>query len=549
MWKDKESKRYIIGFVSAFVLFAIIRHATYPIEATHEKPYYLYMISQIGCTLIVSCWMLTVNSRIINRRIRRLMLLSGAMFLVYFGLQMVKYCLFTEERTVGRYMWYGYYIPMTLIPLIVLFILQYLGNPEEKPMNRMRWILLTVALLICIGFMTNDIHRLAFDFPGGIELGDENRTLEPLYFIYIAFMAVLAVLAVLSIVRNRHKIENKQKLIYPAIPIAIGIIYILIYAVKPELIRIGKHQFFELAEAFALMMIGFLEACVQVGLIPSNMGYNRLFSLTGIPARIADGNGRTVLSTQGADNIPEATDDYRIVQVPVTGGKFIYSIDLSVLNRLNRQLEETIVNLNARNELLRHENEIIEDKEKSDAAIRIYDRISEYVQPQTTAIREILADECNEEQFRKNLARCAMLNAYIKRRSNMELEAEKNGYLPFKELVTAVAESLEYIKLSGTETFISATGDGICPPEPIRRAYIAFEQIVENVLESVDYMTVRIILDDTVNIRFLMSKRAGMPDFTLCRPEGCESGYSVDGNDVEYWLLIHLGGESIGNLY
>lgn len=42
----------IIGFVSAFFLFAILRHATYPIEVTHERPYYLYMISQIGCVLI-----------------------------------------------------------------------------------------------------------------------------------------------------------------------------------------------------------------------------------------------------------------------------------------------------------------------------------------------------------------------------------------------------------------------------------------------------------------------------------------------------------------
>lgn len=539
MWKDKESKRYIIGFVSAFLLFAIVRHATYPIEATHEKPYYLYMIAQIGCTLIVSCWMLTVQSRIINSRIRRLMLYTGTLFLMYFAMQMVKYCIFTEERTVGRYMWYGYYVPMTLIPLMVLFILQYLANPEEKPMNRQRWILLIIALLLCIGFMTNDIHRLAFDFPEGIQLGDKNRTLEPLYFMYIAFVAVLAILGVLSIVRNRHRIENKKKLIYPAIPIAIGIVYILIYTLKPELVKIGKHHFLELAEAFALMMIGFLEECVQVGLIPSNMGYNKLFALTGIPARVADENGQTVLATQGADSEPEMPGDCRVVQIPVTGGKFIYSIDLSVLNRLNKQLEETITKLNARNELLRHENEIIEDKEKSDAAIRIYDRISEYVQPQISAIHELLEDTHDEERFRKNLTRCAMLNAYIKRRSNMELEAEKNGILPFKELVTAVAESLEYIKLSGTETFTSATGEGICPPEQIRRAYIAFEQVVESVFGTTDFMTVRIAFDDAIRIRFLMSGKAGIPDISMLKPEGCESTYCADGNDVEYLLCIH----------
>ncbi len=90
MIHEKGTSRYLIGFICAFILFALIRNGTYFIEATHERPYYFYMISQLGCFLLVSCWMLTVQSRIIEAKIRRLMLCVGGLFLVFFTMQMVK---------------------------------------------------------------------------------------------------------------------------------------------------------------------------------------------------------------------------------------------------------------------------------------------------------------------------------------------------------------------------------------------------------------------------------------------------------------------------
>lgn len=538
MFRDKATKHYLVGFVCAFCIFALLRHATYLVEVRHDSQYYFYMISQIGCVLIVACWMLSIYNRIIDFKVRRMMMYAGTLFILYFLMQMTKYCLFAQASDVRRYMWYGYYTPMTLIPLMALYILRYVSVPGEETLGR-KWRALSIpALLICIGFLTNDIHGLAFYIPNWKENGEKGRVLGPIYYIYVVFMVVLLALALYCAYRMRKNVKNRKKLLYPLVPILIGVIYLTIYTVKPDLIKINNHKLFEMGEAFAFMMISFLEMYIQIGLIPSNIGYKRLFALTGIPARVVDSEGKTTYATLGAENRNEESADYLIVENDITGGKFLYGVDLSELNQLNKELDETTTMIETRNELLRHENEITEEREKSDAAIRIYDRISDIVRPQIQEIHSLLSEDDEEEKLRINLIRSAVLNAYVKRRSNMELEAHKNGTLPFAELVTATTESLEYFKLSGTETFISASGEGICDAAQIRTAYCAFENVLENVLGKVDYMTVRVIRENGIRMRFLLNGKNIPDDFSTFEYEGCTMEYSLEENDAELLLCI-----------
>ena len=183
-------------------------------------------------------------------------------------------------------------------------------------------------------------------------------------------------------------------------------------------------------------------------------------------------------------------------------------------------------------------------RKSTEASIRIYDRISEQVQPEIRKINQLLAtDTEDEEKFREKLMYSAVLNAYVKRRSNMELEMQENGKLPFKELTTAITESLEYFQLSGAETFISSSGEGQCPASQIIRAYRAFENVLEYTLGKVDYMTVRLELNDEIGIRFLLEKNNKLPDFSGFDIDGCRVLYNVEDNDFELLLGIGKGGD------
>lgn len=543
MWKDKESKRYMFGFILAFAFLTVIRHVSHFIERSHDDPCYFYMISQIGCILIISCWMITVQSRIIQSKIKKLMLCAGDLFIMYHTMQMIKYCLFAENADVCRYMWYGYYIPMTIIPLVAVYILRSLSTPEKADIGGFWKALSIPAVLICICFMTNDLHGLAFYIPNWYENGDKGRILGPIYYLYLAFMAILLVLGIVCAVKMSKNGKNKKRLLYPAIPLLLGTIYLILYTVKKPWVTINGKELFEIAEVFDFMMVGFLETCIQIGLIPSNMGYKKLFALTDISARVENEKGETVFHTQGAENKRARSGEYRTTRIPVTGGVFVYDMDISTLNRLNKELNETTSAFEARNELLRHENEISEERKKSEATIGIYDRIADIVSPQTQQIQKLLSEDGDEEKFCRNLARSAVLNTYIKRRSNMELEAQKNGTLPFRELVTAVAESLEYSKLSGTATYLSFSGEGRCPSDLVINAYRCFENVLEAVLEKVEYMTVRLEKADTVLIRFLLNQKAELPDFSKIGLDDGKIECVTEENDTELRLCFSEGGD------
>ncbi len=254
-------------------------------------------------------------------------------------------------------------------------------------------------------------------------------------------------------------------------------------------------------------------------------------------------DGKVVYETLGAQNGIAESEDHRIVATKVTGGNLFYDLDLTTLNRLNLKLNETTNSIESRNALLHHENEIKAEREKTDIAIQIYDNISEIVRPWLLEIQELLSHEGDDEEFRNTLMRISVLNAYVKRRSNMELEDKKNGRLSFEELVTAITESLEYIKLSGMETYISSSGKGNCPSKQIVNAYLAFERLAEVMFGKADYMTVRVTLDDTVNMRFMISGKEKLPDLNDLKVEGCTIEVIEEGNDCDVSICVAKGGD------
>ncbi len=538
------------AFVGVFLLFVIFRIVLNYTEAKPDHPCYLYMIPQISIFLVVSCWMLTVQNRIIHKKIKHQMFEIGFLFLLYFLMQMVKYCLFTEDVAAGRYMWYGYYVPMTLIPLLLVYILHNLSSHMEgqNKNDRVLKLYAVLALLISLGFLTNDFHQLAFGIVNWHTASDIGRTLGPVYYIYVSFMVILLLSGVINMLRLYRK--NKKYLGLSMIPLILGIIYMVLNTVKPDWAKVNGRNFLELSEIFAFMIIGFLEICIQIRLIPSNIGYRRLFSLSEISARVLDYDGKTVYETQYADESFKETADYRIVRRQVKGGSFLYGVDFSRLNNLNRELDEIITDLESRNDLLRYENEIVLERKRPEEAIRIYDSISELVRPQILEVRELLsADEDTEDQFRFRLVRSAVLNAYIKRRSNMELESQKSDTIPFRELVTAAAESLEYFKLSGAETFLSFSDNENDPAherysaKEIICAYAAFETVTEKILGAADYLMVRFDAHETICMRFMLSGQDQIKDLAGLKADGCTMEYTQEDNDIELCLSLLKGRE------
>ena len=113
-------------------------------------------------------WMISIQSRILQRPVRRYLLAIGCMLSFWLFVRASKWMLFAHDSRMNRYCWYSYYIPMVLVPLLAGMLLPHIGQSERyRPGKRRRfWYIPAVALIGLV--LTNDLHQLIFRFPDGI---------------------------------------------------------------------------------------------------------------------------------------------------------------------------------------------------------------------------------------------------------------------------------------------------------------------------------------------------------------------------------------------
>ena len=156
----------------------------------------------IHVSLLIS-WCVSLQRRIMNVQVRRCLVTINIMMTFWLTAKVIKYeFIFDRTFWLGRYIWYSYYIPMILIPLLGVFIIDHMGKPEGYRNPRWMKRLYMPAFAILIGVFTNDLHQLAFDFPQGIESFDYVYGYGPVYFAAMAWFVLLGVYFVIAVLKK-----------------------------------------------------------------------------------------------------------------------------------------------------------------------------------------------------------------------------------------------------------------------------------------------------------------------------------------------------------
>lgn len=119
---------------------------------------------------------------------------------------------------------------------------------------------------------------------------------------------------------------------------------------------------------------------------------------------------------------------------------------------------------------------------------------------------------CDEKTFREELIEMGCFGAYIKRRANLELMADKEGFLSTQELSLSIRESFEYYELAGVSTGYEETGKAEVPSLLIITAYEFFDKIMGSGLLNACYVKVQ-TSEENGQIGFKMSVDVGMEPF------------------------------------
>ena len=486
-------------------------------------------------------WGVSVYRRVVQLQVRRYLITVSALMVFWLILREFRWH-FILNAAARNLLWYAYYIPISLIPLIALFVSLSLGKYEKYRLPKLITLLYIPTALLIMLVLTNDLTQLAFVFPDVPDaLKETAYTYGPVFYIITAWAGACGVSAFIVMLTKSRLPNNSGLKWLPVIPFIAAALYIILYVLRNEIVM---SYLDDTTVIDCLLFTAFFESCIWCGLIQTNSRYFDLFKASvNISAQITD-NDYNVRYSAGAA-VPISKEDMlrakagpvilpgakRLHNMALGGGRAIWTEDISKILSVRESLQETREELRERNEFLRMEYEqervyrgVIEQN-------RLYDLLQSNTQPQIDQIKSLINQyrKTDEPDIRRRIiAHIVVLGSYIKRRKDLILCMEGSDHIPESKLISAFGESyyaIESMDIRGT--FFVHTGYSDLPGEIVNRAYDFFESVLEAVINSARYINVFVCTLDsalrcTVQTDGTASPSAllkSYPNMTLCAEE------------------------------
>ena len=433
-------------------------------------------------------WGLSIKRRFIQKHMR--FYLSASAFFMCFWIfaRTVKYEFVSSGTFALRLLWYSYYIPMMLLPMFMFLATLYIGKTEKYNISK-KWNLLFIPVFIeIVAIFTNDLHQKAFVFYKGYHLAENAYKYGFVY--YIAYgMFVLFLLGIIIMLFTTYAKKRFFKAIWlPTIVVGFAVFYFATYESFQEMSndKFLLQTMFELPEFTCLFLIAFWESLVYTGMIPSNKDYDIFFESSSINAGIADDEYKVVMQSGGRTNsgaenglaeklnsgaenesagkidlIPNKDEIRDALSAPVLlnenfqmkshaikGGYFYWIEDISEITELNKNLVETRNYLEDEYAMLDAKISLQENMKSAESQNKLYSKIESKLKYQMDEISRILDNLPEDENgFQKEMKRAAIINAYIKRMSNLYLMSYSHPEINLSEFMISIEEVLYYVDL------------------------------------------------------------------------------------------------------
>ena len=451
-------------------------------------------------------WAVSINKRILHRQVRKTLVTVAVIMIFWLTVREFKWRL-VIDLTALRYLWYTYYIPIMLIPLISLFISMYLGKPEDYRLPRWTAFLSLFTCILIALVLTNDIHQLVFIFPKNSSVWTEYECRYGIgFYIIFTWASVCGILSFI-IMLTKCRIPQSKKILYlPFIPVSIAILYVVLNCMREQFIT---SIFNDLAVFDCLVFTAFFESCIQCGLIQANTYYPELFNASvKCSVQITDNDYNVCFSAEKseliskeamklAENGPIITENNKYLHnMPITGGHAIWTEDISALLKLREILEDRKRELEERNAWLQYEYEREKDYRIIKEQNRLYDLMQNKTQRQLDKIENLThrykgTDKLEEKQ--QILSYIVVLGSFIKRRKDFILSIDSTPTLPVKKLSSAFGESFRALKkMNISGGFYVNTEKEFVDGKILAYAYDFFEDVIETVLDAAKYINTRV---------------------------------------------------------
>ena len=222
---SKATKKSILYALGVLALIALAMWLRYASRHIFHSPAVSHLRSGIYVFLF-SAWCYSIWMRIVQTQVRRYLLAISVLMVLWILLRSIKFSI--DNMDAERWLWYFYYLPMLLIPMLSVFVSWSLGKGEDFQLPRWTKLLYFPTLLLLLLVLTNDLHQQVFSFPSGV-LSDQEYRYEGGYFFVLGWVALCAGFALLSMVKNCRIPRSRRIRWLPLVPLALSLVYACMY--------------------------------------------------------------------------------------------------------------------------------------------------------------------------------------------------------------------------------------------------------------------------------------------------------------------------------
>ena len=469
--------------------------------------------------LLIFLWGKSIRQRIIQKGIRRKLVIIAMLLFFWLFIRFIKYNIFARKDTISRYLWYRYYIPQCLVPPLSLIARMELTRKKKENLSKLIYLILLPAIVLILFILTNDFHQLAFAFKATKENSVAEYSHQIVYYLAIGWIIIMTFLSLVTLILKCSISVCKRKIWIP----------LLVFAVTTAacfLCFIYDTQSYKVPELFSFSFILLIETCIFIGLIPSNDNYLLYSEISSLPFVITDNDLVPIINHLDDTDITKEqyqdcrtngplflNENIRLSNQKISGGHIFYIEDLSSITKMVNELSSKNELLSEEKELIAYENELKEKKTKLQQKNQLYDKVFSILNKDLLQLKTLLeSTDKDSKDYSKNLKKACVYLSYIKRRSNLEILHSQKENINIEEIILSIKESLLYLNECNISASLINEAKGEYDGNECILLYEFFQYYLKTCFDSLNEILIRI---DSVNDQLSLRIISNVTDISL----------------------------------
>ena len=467
----------------------------------------------VNCILIllIILWASIALHKSADKKSTRWIFQMSVLIIFWLLLALVKYLLPVDYD----FIWYSYYLFIGGLPLFLFYISTKLDC--EKPSKWFHAFFMIYCVFMVIVF-TNNFHEWFFQFEDPT-IYNSSYTYNWAYYLFFLYCLILFFSSISILIRKCWNYPKKSAKWYPIIVGILLIFYCIGYVLK-----ISFFVDSNITQVFSVFSILILDSILNSGLIPTNNHYQDLFNHSNLNLQILDRHMKRVygncdthpLSQQQLLQIQKNPNgsflldkDTKLFSHLIRGGYVIWYKDITLLNQIQNNIQNSVSQIQKTNKLLSKEKEIQSKNVTAQIDEQLYNQLEADIKNNIDSLKLSIQDLENSKDTNQQMTFITILLCHIKRRCNLFFLSQQNKNISSDELSVYLDELNEFANYANINALVRCCVDKIIPNTIATQCYdIYFKILSWAILESNATLIGQLeCLDDHIEFNILSSEK------------------------------------------